>query len=65
MKTLFALYRGALRLYPGVFRRDFGPEMARDFADGVTDALADRRLPAFLIHIAADTLAKRLRKQVY
>ena len=56
MKSLFALYRAALRLYPASFRNDFASEMAQDFADGCRDARAARRLPVYLCHIAADTL---------
>ncbi len=53
------VYRGALFLYPPAFRRDFGPDMVRDFTDASHEAwtAAGRTGLALLWHqVALDLL---------
>jgi hypothetical protein len=49
------LYGAALYLYPPAFRREFGPEMIRDFDEALAERWCRRGLLAlFLAHIGAD-----------
>lgn len=60
LRTARAIYRMLLRLYPPPFRRDYGAEMARTFADLSRDAHAEaglRGVASTLLRGAGDTLS--------
>ena len=49
------VYEAALHFYPPAFRREFGPEMLRDFDEAHSETWCRRGPRAvFLVHIAAD-----------
>jgi len=51
------IYRAALFLYPPVFRREFGPEMARDFEEATSDSWMAggwRGVSGLWMHTSAD-----------
>jgi uncharacterized BrkB/YihY/UPF0761 family membrane protein len=49
------VYAAALHLYPPAFRREFGPEMLRDFDDAQSETWCRPGARAvFVVHIAAD-----------
>ena len=52
-------YRAAVQLYPAEFRREFGPEMTRDFVQAMRDAANEHARGSVLrlwAHVGADFL---------
>jgi hypothetical protein len=53
------IYRLVIAMYPGEFKRDFGPELAITFRNRVEDVLDDGGVMewlGFIAHIASDSL---------
>ena len=59
VRAACVLYHQTLWLYPAAFRRQFGGELIVTFRSRVEDVLEEssvREWPAFVLHIAADTM---------